>query len=55
MDAEFWRLFILVGLAGLGIGFGLVIGAFTARTLRRYMREERLNGVSQRGDDHDGQ
>lgn len=40
MDAEFWRLFILIGIAGLGIGFGLVLGAFTARMLRRYMRSE---------------
>jgi NhaP-type Na+/H+ or K+/H+ antiporter len=51
VDSEFWRIFVLVGLAGLGIGLGLVIGAFTARMLRRYMREERLNGVSQKDDD----
>lgn len=30
-------------LAGLGLGFGLVIGAFVARALRRYMRDEGLD------------
>lgn len=31
-------------LVGLGLGFGLVIGAFVARALRRYMRDEDLGG-----------
>jgi Na+/glutamate symporter len=31
---------IAIGLAGLGLGFGLVIGAFVARALRKYMSDE---------------
>ena len=34
------------GIGGLGLGIGLVIGAFVARMLRRYMRDEKLNGES---------
>jgi short subunit fatty acids transporter len=37
---------IAFALAGLGVGFGLVIGAFVARALRRYMTDEGLNGKS---------
>ena len=37
---------VAAALAGLGLGFGLVIGAFVARALRRYMRDEGLNGKS---------
>lgn len=37
--------FVVLGagaLVGLGLGFGLVLGAFVARALRRYMSEEDL-------------
>lgn len=33
---------MLVGAAGIGMGMGLVLGAFVARMLRRYMRDEGL-------------
>jgi len=35
---------VIVGLslAGFGLGIGLVLGAFVARSLRRYMRNEDL-------------
>ena len=40
-------LFLLaVFLAGFSVGLGLVLGAFVARMLRRYMRDEGLNGRS---------
>jgi hypothetical protein len=35
-----------VFLASFGLGLGLVVGAFVARMLRRYMRDEGLNGHS---------
>ena len=50
---HFWLAFVLVGFAGFGIGGGLVVGAFVARALRRYMRDEGLgNGGGRRGE-HD--
>lgn len=37
-----WVVIAAAGFVGFGAGMGLVLGAFIARTLRRYMREERL-------------
>ena len=42
-----------LALAGLGLGFGLVIGAFVARALRRYMHEEDLRPYGRRDGRHD--
>lgn len=42
MDNEAWVLVAAVGIGGLGLGTGLVVGAFVARALRRYMRDEDL-------------
>jgi len=50
LSEHFWLTFVLVGFAGLGLGFGLVLGAFVARSLRRYMTGE---GFHPYGDDHD--
>lgn len=33
-----------IGFGGFGLGLGLVLGAFVARALRRYMRDEGLRG-----------
>jgi hypothetical protein len=33
---------IAIGLAGFGLGLGLVLAAFVARTLRRYMGDEEM-------------
>ena len=41
-----WLAVLAAGFAGLGIGLGLVLGAFVVRMLRRYMRDEGLNGKS---------
>lgn len=45
--AGWWLLF--AGFGGFGLGIGLVLGAFVARTLRRYMASERL-GDNGKGD-----
>lgn len=37
---------LAAALAGTGLGFGLVVGAFVARSLRHYMRDEGLDGKS---------
>jgi hypothetical protein len=42
---------IAVGLAGFGLGMGLVLAAFVARTLRRYMGEERMEPYQKDRDD----
>lgn len=34
-----WQVLAAAGLAGFGLGMGLVAGAFVARGLRRYMHE----------------
>lgn len=41
-----WVGLLLVGVGGMSLGVGLVVGAFVARTLRRYMKDENLNGKS---------
>lgn len=33
-----------VAIGGLALGAGLVVGAFVVRRLRRYLRDEGLNG-----------
>ena len=38
MDA--WQVFVAAGVAGLGLGFGLVVGAYAVRGLRRFMLDE---------------
>lgn len=43
---EHWLIIAAAGVGGLGLGIGLVVGAFVARTLRHYMRDEGLNGKS---------
>jgi NhaP-type Na+/H+ or K+/H+ antiporter len=51
-----WEIFAVFGLAGFGIGLGLVLGAFVARTLRRYMTDEDMKPDDQRrrnGRNHD--
>lgn len=47
----FWADAAVAGVAGFGLGIGLVIGAFVARALRLYMRDEGLNGKSERPKD----
>lgn len=37
---HWWLALAIVGTGGLGIGIGLVIGAFVVRVLRRYMTTE---------------
>lgn len=37
---NFWLFLGLFGMGGLGLGIGLVVGAFVARMLRRYIRDE---------------
>lgn len=44
MTASDWVVVLAVGVGGLGLGIGLVIGAFVARMLRRYMSDEGLRG-----------
>jgi hypothetical protein len=41
-----WEILVLVGMAGIGIGLGLILGAFHIRILRRYIR----NGNGDRDD-----
>lgn len=53
MTDDFWQSLALVGFAGFGLGIGLVIGAFVARALRLYMRNELGNGNGKRGRRHD--
>jgi hypothetical protein len=43
--------FLAFGIAGFGIGLGLTVGAFVARTLRRYMRDEGMKPYSRDDDD----
>lgn len=40
-SADWWLVLTVAGVGGFGLGVGLVVGAFIARTLRRYIREER--------------
>lgn len=40
-----WVLVAAAGIGGFGLGMGLVLGAFIARTLRRYMRDENMKGT----------
>lgn len=40
MIDHFWTALALVGAGGVGIGAGLVIGAFVARTLHRYANDD---------------
>jgi hypothetical protein len=42
---------IAIGLAGFGLGMGLVLAAFIARTLRRYMGEEEMKPFDRKRDD----
>jgi hypothetical protein len=35
-----WQVLAAAGLAGFGLGLGLLVGAFAVRRLRRFMREE---------------
>ena len=35
-----WQSVALAGIGGLGVGAGLVLGMFTVRWLRRFLREE---------------
>ena len=46
MPENVWIGVLMVGAGGVGLGLGLVVGAFVARMLRRYMRDEDLNGKS---------
>lgn len=41
-----WVILGAAALVGFGLGFGLVCGAFVARVLRHYMRDEGLDGKS---------
>lgn len=43
---EWWVILAATAIGGVGLGFGLVIGAFVARQLRHYMRDEGLDGKS---------
>jgi len=45
---NWWLILAAAALVGVGLGVGLVIGAFVARSLRRYMRSE---GLGRRDDD----
>lgn len=44
MTEDAWVAIAVAGFGGFGLGLGLVIGAFIARTLRRYMRDEHMKG-----------
>lgn len=46
---NFWLDAGIAGFAGFGAGLGLVLGAFVARTLRRYMRDEDMKGTNGNG------
>ena len=46
MPESIWVGMLLVSVGGASLGIGLVVGAFVARMLRRYMRDEDLNGKS---------
>lgn len=37
---EAWHVFVAAGIAGFGLGIGLLIGAYAVRGLRRFMRDE---------------
>ena len=50
-----WAQFAVAGFAGFGIGLGVVIGAFVARTMRRYMEGERMKPYYRRHADEDDQ
>lgn len=39
-----WLAFIAAGAAGLGLGVGLLIGAYAVRGLRHFIRDERRDG-----------
>lgn len=42
-----WLVILTAGIGGFGLGMGLVLGAFIARTLRRYMRDEHMKGTEE--------
>lgn len=46
LAVEWWVILAGTAIGGVGLGFGLVIGAFVARALRHYMRDEGLDGKS---------
>ena len=46
MPENVWIGMLMVSVGGASLGIGLVVGAFVARMLRRYMRDEDLNGKS---------
>lgn len=46
MTRDVWVGMLLVSVGGASLGVGLVVGAFVARMLRRYMKDEDLNGKS---------
>lgn len=50
MTGEAALIIAAVGFGGFGLGVGLVIGAFVARALRKYMRDEGFKGSN--GDGH---
>lgn len=46
-----WIVLGAAALVGTGLGFGLVVGAFVARALRRYMSEEDFRPYGKHGRD----
>jgi len=50
-ELETWRLLLAASILGFCLGFGLVIGAFVARTLRHYMEREDLKPYGPKGND----
>lgn len=42
--SEPWLALAIAGIGGIGVGIGLVIGAFVARLLRKYIRDDERKG-----------